>query len=319
MGKIGPVVSSVNYATTATSQTISKVATNPSAVKKVFQVATKVFAAIDLYYIGKPQDRKVTDAMKGSIELIEFYGSFKDIMFWINPFSKETLDKDKLLESLKVTMSAPIPPGKTRNTREQLAQKIFTEVMKGEAFYSKDDVREALIAELEKNGVLHPDAEAIADRTIIKQKARPITLLFSMACFTSLDLAGNILTLKKWGLIDLSRIAAQIGSQSRVFAFVIDLGVDTVFGTVASAALIVTFSEASYRAVVQAIKIYQSADPNQKQAAYKELRTALLDMVSSGADLTLAVAPLLFTINPPVLIGLAIFAKGTGLICILLR
>lgn len=315
----GTVASSVNYATTTTSQTVTKVATNPSAVKKVLQIATKVFAAMDYYHFGKTQDRKVTDAMKGSIELIEFYGAFRDVMFWINPFSKETMDEKALLESLTSTLCDPVLNDKVKKENKQLATTVFHEVMRENAYYSKDEVREAIIKKLENNHYTHQAAVSIANKLIIQQKARPITLLFSMACFTTVDLLGTALTLKKWGIADLTVIAAQIGGQSRVFAFVMQFSVETVFGTIASAALIVTFSEATYRAVIQGIKIYQEANPKDKEQAWKELRLAILDMLASGTDLINAAAPLLFTLNPPAIIALAIVAKGTGLICIIVK
>lgn len=314
-----PISYSSNYAATKTSDTAKKVATNPRAWKKVLQIATKAFAAIDLFYHGATQGRPVTDAMKGSVELIEFYGTFKDIMFWINPFSKETLDQTALLDSLKETMAAPLRDIKARNQNELLALEVFDEVINAEEFYSKGEVREVLILKLEDRGYQHKFAEKIAEGVIIQQKKRPITLLFSMACFTIADVAGNILVLKKWGILDYAPLAALIGSQSRVFAFVLHLGADTVLGTVASAGLIVSLSEATYRAILQAIKKYQSTDPDAREQASKELRTALLDMLENGVDLVYTAAPLLFVISPPVMVALAIFAKGTGLIVILVR
>ena len=180
-------------------------------------------------------------------------------------------------------------------------------------------MRNALVQSLTKNGYKPSAAEEIAGNIEIRQKARPLTLLFSKVCLTTVDFAGNVLTLQKWGLADLSHLTAKIGSQSRVFLFVIDLGAETALGTIASAALIVTFSEAAYRAVLHAFKMYRSSDPTRREEAYQELQKALLDMLSNGTDLAYTAAPLLFTLNPPAVVALAIVAKGTALICILVE
>lgn len=317
-------VSSVgNYTVANATHTIETVVKNPSALKKAFQIAIKVFAFCDLQTLGKLQDRHVTEAMKGSIEFLEFYGSFQNIMFFINPFSKGTLDKEALRDSLIATMCAPIPQAQVvvRQANEVIARAVVDEVMTESAFYSSEEVRATLIKKLvdPKHGRTAQDAQAIADRCTIKQKDRPLTLLFSKACFTTVDLVGNVITLKKWGLVDLPAIAAQIGGQSRVFLFVAEVGVGQVLGVIASAALIVTFSAATHRAVCHAIDRYYAATPQDKEKAYQELRAALFDMLSSGADLVNTASPLVFALNPPVIIALAIFAKGTGLICILLK
>lgn len=320
--KVGSVRGHVNYAGTAATETVHKIAKNPSAVKKIFQVATKAFALIDITYRGldKPQDRKLTDAMKGTVDVIDFYGTFKNAMFWINPFSKETLDREALADSLRSTLCAPIINTKQHALQEQRSAKIVQEVLKREEFFSKSEVREALVQSLQKSGYKSKAAHELADKIVIRQKARPITLLFSMVCFTTVDFIGNVLTLRKWGVIDLTKlgaIAAKIGSESRVFMFVINLGVETALGTIASAGLIVVVGEASVRAILQAIKIYQSKEPKELEAAYKELRKAITDIIAGTVDLAATALPLLFALNPPVVLGLAIFAKGTGLIIIL--
>lgn len=310
------ISSTVNYSTIMASQTLTQIATQPSAVEKALHIATKIFAAMDFYRLGAIQDRKVTDAMQGFIELIEFYNSFRDIMFWVNPFSKETLDDEVLLKSLTSEMCAQ--NGKLKKPKT-IATKVFQEVMNERAFYSADEVRAAVISQLVHEKYDPQAAKSIADHLIIKQKGRPISLVFSMVGFTSIDLMSNILTLKKWGLIDLSHLAAQIGKQSRVFAFVIEFSVETVIGTIASAALVVPFGEACYGTITQGYTLYVSRDPKIKQAAKKEFRSALLDLVSNGTDLAEAAAPLFFTLNPPVQLALALVAKSTGLICIIIK
>ena len=319
--RIGDTISStINQGVTGATHTVHRIATNPSAVKKVLQIAIKIFAAVDLYYQQVNTKRGLTDAMKGTTDFIDFYGSFKNIMFWINPFSKETLDKEALLESLTVSLSASHRNAKQIKKQENVAKAVYTDVMAAQVYHSKGEVREAIIISLiNKHHYSTQSAHQIAEFIIIKQKSRPITQLLSTACFTVTDLTGNLLTLKKWGILDLSHVAAQVGSKSRVFLFVFNLGVDTALGTVAAAGLILCVGDASYRLIINAMKHYQAANPTEKAEAYKQLRNAILDLLSSSADLAATAAPLLFALNPPAIIALAIIAKGTGLICILVR
>lgn len=304
MRLVDAISNKVNYSLTWVDQQVKNVVTYPRATKKVLQIATKIFAARDLYYSGKVHERPVTEAMKGSVELIEFYGLYKDILFWMNPFSKDTLDQEALLKSLTLNLC-----------KEQAAQ-ICKEVLNQETFSSKGQVLEALQVSLENQGYQTQIAQALAESVIIKQKARPITLLFAMVCFTAADLAGNLQTLKKWGIADLSVIAAQVG-QTKILMFVFKFGAETVLSTVVCAGLFVSAGEAAYRTVVHAVKHYQAVEIKDKEKVYKELKEALLDLAANGVDLISVATPLLFTLNPPVLVALAIFAKGTGLICIL--
>jgi hypothetical protein len=331
MKLLDSISSFANYETKCTNQTIHKIATNPSAVKKVFQIVSKMLAAWDLYKDKDILSRPITDAMKGTTELVEFYGSFKDIMFWINPFSRESLDQDALLQSLRSSLSASHRNTKESPKQKKFAERVVADVMSKEDYYSKGEVLEALRISLEKRGCQSAKAQQIAARVLIQQKSRPVTSLISMACFTIADLGTNIMVLKKWGILDpskvldLSKLAAQLGSQSKVFLFVVNLGVDTVLGTVASVGSAISIGGASYRLIVNGGKYYRAqTNPflmpsEEKEKVGKELKNATLDFISSGADFINAATPLVFTLNPPVLIGLAIVAKGTGLICILVR
>ena len=317
MELVNSIFSFVNYGAKKVTQKAHQIATNPSAVKKTFQIAGKLFATVDLSYGNEVLKRPITEAMKGTIDSIEFYGSFKNIMFWINPFSKESLDQTILLDSLKSSLSASYK-------EQKLAKGVFRNVMAEKDFNSKGEVLESIRVILENHGYTSPQAQQIAERVFIQQKSRPTLVVLSMVCFTVADLGSNLMTLKKWGILDLSKLAAQIGGQSRIFLFVFKLGAETVLGTVASVALIFAASDASYRIYVNTRKYYHAKANSilalgEKEEAYKGLRNATLDLISSGIDLVSVAAPLLFTLNPPAVVALAIIAKGTGLICILVR
>ena len=325
MELVNSIFSFLNYETKKVTQKAHQIATNPSAVKKTFQIVGKLFATVDLSYGNEVLKRPITEAMKGTTDSIEFYGSFKNIMFWINPFSKESLDQTILLDSLKSSLSASHTDPIEIKKQQKRAKGVFRDVMVEKDFNSKGEVLESIRGSLENHGYTSPKAQQIAERVFIQQKSRPALVVLSMVCFTVADLGSNLMTLKKWGILDLSKLAAQIGGQSRIFLFVFKLGAETVLGTVASVALIFAASDASYRIYVNTRKYYYAkanpilALPGEKEEAYKGLRNATLDLISSGVDLVSAATPLLFTLNPPVVVALAIIAKGTGLICILVR
>lgn len=317
MGLVEFVSRPLNYATTAADRTIKKIAGNPSAVKKTLQLASKLFVAFDLYYIGTVQTRAITDVMKGTTELIEFYGTYKDLISWVHLFSKESLDTDLLKQSIQDSLCASLQDPTAIKKQEKIAKKIFEEVMAVEEYHSKGEVLEAIKVSLKKHGY-QTQINTLAERIIVKQKASSITQSLCMVCFTIADLGSNILVLKKWQILDLSQLAVTVGSQSRVFVFMSNLGAETVLGSFASAGLVLVVGEASCRAIMHGNEFYYAVD-DKKKKAYQELRNALIDLVAGGVDLIALSACLMFVLNPPVIVGLAIFSKGTGLICMLVR
>ncbi len=323
MQLVDSVSSSVNRGATTIVEAVNKIATNPSAGKKVLQISVKVFAAVDLYYGRGTQRRPITDAMKGTINLIEGYGSFKNMTFWVYLFSKSTIDEKALARSLKTSLTADCQNQKQLGNQEKLAQQVYQQVMSDKAVYhSKGEVRRAIKATLETKKYTSEQAQLIADQVIVRQKSRPVIQLLTSACFTISDLGGNLLTLKEWGIWDLSQLSAvanRLGAQSPVFAVVVKVGAETSLRLFATAGLSFSFGHAAYRAITNASKWYQAAAAEDKNKARKELRNAMLDLFSSGTDLAATVTPLLFVVSPQTMIILAITAKTTGLICILIR
>ncbi len=315
MKLVDSISSSINCGTTAVIQAVHKVATNPSAVKKVLQIAGKAIAGYDIYS-GVTHLPELAKNLKGTADFIDFYGSFKDIVYWINPFSKETLDQDELRNSLLLSVA---DSGDTKEKQEALVNSVFQEVMAQKAYHGKAEVLEKLKASLITNGFEAAKVDEVATKIIVTQKSRPLIQHMIAVCFTVADLGGNLLVLQKHNLVDLAKYGAKLGTQFPILMFVIKQGSDTVLGIVVSTGLSLSVGYALYRAVKNYHDMHNAADPEVKEKAYKELRGAILDMISSGADLINAATPLLFTLNPPVVIGLAIFAKGTGIVCILVR
>jgi|GEM_PF-6345095 len=311
----------VNYHSINVDRLVKKIAINPSAAKKVLQIASKMLAAFDLYHFGKVRDHKITDAMKGATELIEFYGTYKNLMYWVNLFSRENLDEKAVQESLESSLCASHRSPNDIKTQKKIAGNVFQEVVNRKEYHSKGEVLDVLRKSLQKYGYKDEEkVNAVAARVIIQQNLPPLIQRLSMVCFTITDLGSNIMVLKKWDILDLAGLAASIGGQSRVFLFVANIGFDTVLGAIASAGLLLVVGEAAYRAIAYGTKYYDNTvDLNERAKAYQELRNALLDALSAGTDLVCAATPLVFTLNPPVIVALALIAKGTGLVSILIR
>lgn len=311
----------VNYLTNAVNENIQKIATNPSTLKKTFQLMTRVFAMIDLYYHQSIQPRPITDAIQGAVDLLEFYGSFNDIVFWIHPFSKETLDKGAFRTSLTHFLSVQDSPNSPKKMEAQeinrLVGEIIQEVMEKTIWCSQEEVRNVVKTKLE-NSPFSERAQEIAGNVTIQQESRPLSKLMANVCFTIVDLSSNVLTLKKWDIVELSKLTLWMGSQLHAFSVILNLESKKALGSLSCIGFVITIADASYRAMIQGSKYY-SADPKDKQLIYQELRKNVLTLASTGADLISTAAPLIFTIKPSTVVALGLIAKGTGLICIFLK
>ncbi len=299
-----------NYSDSAIIHVVNRI-TKPSALKKVMQIGINAFKAIDLFYHVEPAKRKITDAMKGTIDFLEFHSTFKHALFWLNPLSKKTLDEKVLLTSLETANEAI-----KKKQAESIVKKVKKEMNKNS--YTEDEVKEIITNHLTsgKYGYQLQAAELIAKSLKIEQKSRSIALLLSEVGFTFITLTKNILTLHRWNIFNLANLSAAIGSRSQVFAFVMKLESELIFGVVEAAALIAKFSDAAQRAYRNRLKIHAITDDESKEHITQELQTSILDLISFGFDFFQAALPLLIPLNPPVVIFFAIFAKGIGLICV---
>ncbi len=140
-----------------------------------------------------------------------------------------------------------------------------------------------------------------------------------MACFTVAELGSSVLVLKKWDMISLAQVSATIGSQSRVLTFVVNLGANTVLSSIATAGLIVYVGETSYQAMIHGMQFYSAGEQRGKEQAYQELCHDLLNLIEGSTDLVALTAPLIFTLNPSVIVALALLSRGTGIVCFLIR
>lgn len=307
---------SVNYTITSADHTIKKIANSPTGVKKILQLTTRIFKAIDLYYESNLSDREFTHAMKGTIDLIGFYGSYKDLIYWVNLFSKESVDHEALQGSIDSSLCAS---HKNDSKQKILAKQVFDEVMNKETFHSKGEIIQAIEISLTQHGYTPEKAHQIASHVIVQQKKRSSVELLYKACFTVTNLGGNLLNLQKMHVLDLTRFASTIGTQSPVFMLVIKVGADVALGTIASAGLILLIGQTSHKVVVDGMKYYSAAKGQEKEEAYKELCAGLIDLFADSTELAATALPLIYALNPPTILAFALVSKGTGLICFLIK
>ncbi|WP_068467019.1 hypothetical protein [Candidatus Protochlamydia phocaeensis] len=324
MGLISSINSMVDQSTNVAFQIASKTISNPSAGKKALQLASKGIALLDYAY-NKTHCPELVRSMKGGIELIEFYGLFKTVVYWINPLTKANIDEKRLRASLNAALKTHLSTV-TEDRRQTIATNVFNDVLKGsENYLNESDVRKAFQKSLRNHWCTAGQAEQIANQLKVTQKPRPTLQVLSAVCFTITDTAGAIMTLKKWGVISESmlaeagKIAAQIGGQTRVFAFVAQFGVEQVLGVVVCAGQVFSLGDAAYRLVQAQLDINRGGTEDALKKARLVRTRAIWDLVTTGLDLTATAVPLLVVVNPPVVIGLSLVAKGTGLVAIFLK
>lgn len=319
MDLIYSISDSLNYSMTQVDHSFKKIVRDPSKLKDLLTLTLATIKGVDLYSTGDMKDREVCKILKGSVDILGFYSTYKLMMYWVNLFSKENMDEKKLEESIKKSLNSPLE-GAPEDKNGQLVQMIFDDVKSKESYHSKGEVKRVIRASLITKGRYTDDqAKVIADQIVIHRKARSPVEMFYMACFAVSSVSASVLKLQKMQVVNIVNIAATIGQQSKVFAFVIHLASDVVLGPVALAGVIVYAGEGAYFTILAAREYFNEADPAKKEEAYKAFRKASIGLVISVVDLGVMVAPMVLALNPPALLALGIVSKGIGLICFLAK
>ncbi|CUI17571.1 hypothetical protein PNK_1967 [Candidatus Protochlamydia naegleriophila] len=314
VGILNTVRSTINYSLDASFQTASRIVSTPGSAKKVLDFADKIIAGCN-YYSGTSYCPELVRSMKGTTDLINLFNTAKNGMFWLNPFTKDSIDQAHFQKTLIQSL-----PQDVKLAQPELANRLVNEVFKGpQAYYCQADVFDALKQSLVGHGMSDEEAGYIVGRVEITQKSRPILQLLSTSCFTLVGVVGNIRTLQKWGLLDGAKMAemgqqaASIGSQSKVFTTVMHFGVDQVLGVIATIGTSVSLVDA----IIKSVKAKQTLDDaesrEQCEKAQAAMTKALWDLGTTGLDLMALAVPLFFAVSPPVAITLGIVSKGTGL------
>jgi hypothetical protein len=295
-----------------------KVMTNPGSIKKACQLTYK---SIALYNLVKETIVCVglVKGLKGVVDVIDFYGTYKNIVFWINPFSKQSIDRESLKRTLTNSMLENNSSKSAQETSD-FVDAVVKRVFEKPSYRNANEVRTELTLALIQSGIDAAAATNIASRenVSIKQQSRPVTSLIIGFCFTVGDLMDNIVTLKKYGILDYTiltgKIAASVGNNSRVFTFFYELGAGTIIGTLNSIGLLFVVGSVTYKLIVT-IRVYMDeGDQERKAELWKEIKATGGKLLVTTIDFAVCVAPLVFSINPGALIAMAIVSKGVGLI-----
>lgn len=353
MGFIDSVSSTFNYHITSFNQTIEKkIAATPSAAKKCFQLVYKSFAVFDLLKFGRVVERPLINSLKSSKEVIDFYSSYKDIVYWINPFSKETLEQDALKKSIKDALCWS-KDAEEFQFQEEIAKQVFNDVMSEKSLHSQGQVREAIRKSLKKHSTVKLEKqiqiivtqiqvnkkkssfvqlfykkeitqkkyenlegdkliELLVSRIQIRKKKRSFVQILFMICFTITDLWESIETLKKWKILDLSNLANKMGIPPQLFS-----KADHIRGMIFCSGLVLFMGEKISQIGKLTSQIRKLANEEERSKKQSDLKIKLIDLLNATVELVAAATPLLYKTNPVHIHILSIIAKGTGLICFL--
>lgn len=361
--------------------------TKPGTVKKTMHIVRKLIFTVDLYS-GKVHCYELCKGMKTFGDMLDFYGSYKNIVGWVEyfscPFSQKTLDKEKAQDSLKTILTSQKifnvkgeAVFKDKRDIDAFVKKVVDRITTDEnyRFNNPEDARKFLKSEfvthlkeeasrpkvvrnmekaskqsVETIGLLkkgsssdRPEADKPIDRkeenertiiidekhidslvqaVTIKQKSHSTALFIALGCFTVSDLGDNILTLQKWGVIDLSRFssswgacAAHIGTKVPIFAFVGRVTLGTALSVTSSVALTLIIGINGYQGAQALLKyLDQGSTEEEVKNAKKKMWSTSVCIVDASVSLAVTVAPLCFTFNPFLgIVVLPVASKVTGL------
>lgn len=208
--------------------------TDLSNTKKLFQFIKANITLAD--YLNKTKDLplfiqsnlgNIQGFTSTSNDLIGFFDTYENMIHWLQPYGKKSIDEHATLDSLKQALSNPENPNlETLQDVAKKADKIFGELFQsGKKYWTKKAFNEDLTQKLRENGY-GDRVDQIKANFEVKQQSR----LFSIAVllFTISDLGDNILTLHNWGALDLQNLAVQIGSKIQTFHFVAEIAIKPV-------------------------------------------------------------------------------------------
>ena len=308
MNRVETFYSTLNHGLYSFSQKIQHIATHPSTVKKILQIGIKLFAAIDCYHGMPTQSRGVTEAMKNNVDLIDFYVSFKNILFWIEPFSNQSLDRQQLIDSLGVAFGENVSSQSTIET----ATEIVNQSLAQRDHYGPQEVRKSIQEVLQQKNI--PQAEQILEKLVISKKRCSFLQALQMVCLTIGSLGTNAKALHNWGVIGVPKQIAQAG----IVVLEAKARFANMLGVVGSVGLGSNLIRVSYRAFQIGSQSTKGDSFLAKVRADVEYQAALMTVLDVTLDFTVTTLPLFFAFSPPTLVTMGLIVKGIGLTRVLI-
>lgn len=345
MGAVSNIRQDFNHYIIEGDKKVKKLVSTPAAIKKLFQTTMKAVALLDLARLGEVVQHKMTDAMDGSIKLIGFYYTYKNLMFWINPFTKESIDREKLKSSLQIFFNTHFHIQMNEPDSKKIADEVIEKVMSKGEYQNRDQVLTELkiairfsttLKEKMKNSssfntlLSDDDRMKYIDSTLkqidtslmITQVKRTTAEIIANLSFTIADFGDNLLTLSDWGVKSLSTLARSFGQRIPVYGSrIVKFGAKNLLGTIYSVGFIFILGNTTIqiRKKYNKLKYNTALSKNEKDELNKEIENLKLDRLTAGVDLIATLPMLLCTVNPGIALALGIIAKGTGFVCIFLR
>jgi len=296
----------------------------PDAVKKVFNILEK---SIDLWSLngGHQSHKEVSRSLSGTIGFIGFYSTFKNIIFWVDPFNNQSLDKKTLAITLKKELNKQNLMNDLPDAdQDEIVQKVMTRVLRSKEHYSQKDVKKSLhdvlLKRVKKHANLDADysseIEQVVNNVIIKKRSCRSVDYLTATFFTVSDFGTNLITLNKWNVINYANFANKVGQQSKIFSAVVSVGITNIVGGFAAVGLTLTISVGIY----DSIKAYQkwkndSLDPAECLQGRKDLIKNIIKVAISALELTGIVgAVALPGVGTVPFLAIAITAKSIGLV-----
>lgn len=247
-------------------------------------------------------------------QVLDFYATFKNVVYWVNPIDKDSVDslktkkemQDKLkkieeailaadpksklagsnsiknhkvtpLSNSEIQIIEPEEPaslkGKVKKIEsyEDKASRIYNSIFdKNQKYLTKQGVHKALKNKLieeykdylgiqldlfDEKKTIAGKINDIAGEHIVFQKKRSKLEIAHTILFTGINITTNVLTLNRWGVLDLANIAKEIGTKVPVLSFVAHVTIvpliETVLGGVVSVALLLVIID-------QAVKLHKA-------------------------------------------------------------
>lgn len=305
-----------NYGLVAVFQVAGKIASDTNATKKLGQVILEIIKGVDLVK-GNGHLPDFVRNIKGNIELIDLYDMANNFKYWASPFDTKRIDQGILSQSLNDALNNLRIPNKRRKKN---AEEITKEVMEtAKSAKNHAEFYKVLKTSLKNQGYTDFQVEKFIEKAKINIKSRPLMEVLNKLCSTSSNFGTNLITLQKWKLVNLAELASNIGSQMPLLRplFVYSIESTVKFFSVSGQAI--NSMNAIYNLGKIQFKIMKSQSDKSLEGMFLKRKQALWDIAANGTDLVNTVLPIFVSLNPPILIGMALITKGTGLLCILCK
>lgn len=316
INSISAIIRSVASVGQVAAETIAK---NTQIIEAITPIALQILGTVANTF-KSPLLRKIAGTtVDTAFDILCVRALFQYIRYMRHSFSKETVDQDKLKMSIQdIVHKRLYRPGLAKEALGdsviENTNMLFDKVM-NESRSSFASMKQ--LNEIVRNVIKHNfDAtlEVKESDIVVCKKERPKLEILSYACYALSTTGYLLVSVHKWNIVNLAKIAQSMGQASPIFMFVVNAGADTLIGIVTSAGIILALAKSTHRIVIHAKEYLESGENEAKrQKTWEELKDDFVDIAVSTAGLLYTLAPLVFVVNPPLVIGLALLAKGTGL------